>query len=168
MKGWIVGAAVTLSAPAGAQDSCRLQPNGVDACERARALQADVAPSLPTKISANMTMVSIVADKRLVAVQAVWHFKQAEIDDRIVISGQTGLSIRQRMQILTANAVCSHPQLSAFVFIGGQVRYSYRTDDGFIFAEPTVEKCPPLPSREPQMMLRGPMGQPSPDPFAAK
>ena len=109
----ILGAALASNARAASEDGpeCFSKFTKFNVCEKAREAQAGLAATLPMKLNANITMSTAVADLTL------------------------------KMDVATKNSVCSLGLMAAFVRLGGQVQYLYRTLDGSIVLSPVVAAC---------------------------
>lgn len=110
-------------------------------CEKARELHRALAPLLPIKVSANATMsAAIVAGPRVIIVGS-WNMTKSQLDQSLRARNLSPSQFQDRMQQQTQNAICSMKIIPAFVRLGGQVEYIYKTTDGYVFASPTVTFC---------------------------
>jgi hypothetical protein len=110
-------------------------------CEKAREAQAGLAATLPVKMNANITMSTAIATGPRVIITAVWNIDKAEFDARLKANTMTVADLTLKMEVATKNSVCSLDLMAAFVRLGGQVQYAYRTLDGFIVLSPLVAAC---------------------------
>ena len=139
----ILGAALASSARAAAEDGpeCFSKFTKFNVCEKAREAQVGLAATLPMKMNANITMsTAIVSGPRLV-ITAIWNIDKAEFDARLQANNMTVADLALKMDVATKNSVCSMDVMAAFVRLGGQVQYAYRTLDGFIVLSPLVAAC---------------------------
>lgn len=102
-----------------------------------------IAKQLPMKLNKEMTAATIVAAGPRLAMVTIWHFKRNDLDSMIVANYQTRIEAEVAMQQMTRNAVCSDRVMGAFVRLGGQIQYIYKTDDQFVVFAPLVNKCEP-------------------------
>jgi hypothetical protein len=112
-----------------------------NACEKAREAQAGLAATLPMKLNTNITMSTAIVQGPRVIITAIWNIDKAEFDARIHANSTTAVDLTLKMDAATKNSVCSAEALAAFVRLGGQVQYAYRTLDGFIVLSPLVTVC---------------------------
>ncbi|MGY3489638.1 hypothetical protein ACVW1C_007521 [Bradyrhizobium sp. USDA 4011] len=93
------------------------------------------------KMNANITMSTAIAIGPRVIIAAVWNIDKAEFDARLKANNTTVADLASKMDIATKNSVCSLDVMAAFVRLGGQVQYLYRTLDGTIVMSPLVAAC---------------------------
>lgn len=132
-----------LTNPAVAEDGkdCFSPMTKFNICEMAREMQRELAASLPVKMNANITlsMASVVGPR--IAVIAIWHKKKSEVDALLQQGGMSLSDLEARMAQATRNVVCSQSALAAFIRLGGQVQYFYRTDDAITVMSPLISAC---------------------------
>jgi hypothetical protein len=136
--------AAMASAGASAQDGpeCFSKFTNFNVCEHAREAQAGLAVTLPMKMNTNITMSAAVVQGPRIIVTAIWNIDKAEFDARINANSTTLADLTLKMDAATKNSVCSTDALAAFVRLGGQVQYAYRTLDGVMVLSPLVTACP--------------------------
>jgi hypothetical protein len=129
--------------PAAAQDGpeCFSKFTNFNVCEKAREARAGLAVTLPMKLNTNITMSTAIVQGPRVIVTAIWNIDKAGFDARIHANSTTAADLTLKMDVATKNSVCSAGALAAFVRLGGQVQYAYRTLDGFIVLSPLVTAC---------------------------
>src|SRR5262245_57724712 len=134
---------VFLTAGAAAQDreECFSKLTRYNVCEKAREMQRTVAPSLPMKMNANITMSTIAVDGPRVIITAIWHTKKSDVDSSLRAGGISLAELDTRMSQATRNSVCGEATMAAFIRLGGQVQYAYKTEDGHILLKPVVTAC---------------------------
>jgi hypothetical protein len=71
---------------------------------------------------------AIVQGTRII-ITAIWSIDKSEFDARIQANSTTLADLNSRMAAATKNSVCSMDVMAAFVRLGGQVQYAYRTLD---------------------------------------
>lgn len=111
-------------------------------CERARQIQAELAPQLPMTISSQMTLVSAHAFGKRVTVVANWNLTKAQLDEMVRAEGLASDEMTKLMQQMTTNNVCSGTFMAPFIRSGGQIEYTYRSIDFFRLYSPIVTTCP--------------------------
>lgn len=135
--------AVPLAIPAVAQDGkeCFSSMTKFNVCEAAREIQRELAASLPMKMNANITlsMASVVGPR--IAVIAIWHKKKSEVDASLQQSAMSLSDLEVRMAQATRNLVCSQAAMAAFLRLGGQVQYIYRTEDAITVMSLIISAC---------------------------
>ncbi|MBR0870052.1 hypothetical protein JQ633_06765 [Bradyrhizobium tropiciagri] len=139
----ILGAALASNVRAAAEDGpeCFSKRTKFNVCEKAREAQAGLAATLPLKMNANITMsTAIVVGPRLI-LTAIWNIDKAEFDARLRANNTTVADLTAKMDVATQNSVCSMELMAAFVRLGGQVQYLYRTLDGATVLSPLVAAC---------------------------
>ncbi|MET4233364.1 hypothetical protein ABIA85_006657 [Bradyrhizobium sp. LA6.10] len=128
------------STASGAEDGpeCFSQYTKTNVCGYARTAQAAVAPTLPMKASANLTIVSVAAaGPRLVYVAAM----SSSAAEAEAMARARGISMQDwaaQVDDYTRNSVCSMEALAAFVRLGGEVQYFYKGSDGRVLFSPLV------------------------------
>jgi hypothetical protein len=138
----ILAALIVTTGGASAQDGpdCFSSATSFNACAYARNLAAEQAPSLPKTISSEMTVSSIAAVGRRITFYLTWARTKAQVEREMV--GQTIVEVAARAQATTVNSVCSQAPTAAFIRLGGEIQYLYKTTDGFVVLSPTVTTCP--------------------------
>jgi hypothetical protein len=139
----ILSAALACNAGAATQDGpeCFSKFTKFNVCEKAREAQAGLAATLPMKLNANITMSTVIVQGPRVIITAIWNLDKAEFDARILANNTTLADLTLKMDAATKNSVCSLDVMAAFVRLGGQVQYAYRTLDGFTVLSPLVTAC---------------------------
>jgi hypothetical protein len=135
--------ATLVGAGASAQDGpeCFSKLTKFNVCEKAREAHAGLVATLPMKLNTNITMSTAIVQGPRIIITAVWNIDKAEFDARINANSTTVADLTLKMDAATKNSVCSAGVLAAFVRLGGQVQYAYRTLDGFIVLSPLVTAC---------------------------
>lgn len=132
-----------LANPAVAEDGkeCFSPMTKFNVCEKAREMQGELAASLPMKMNANITLsMASVAGPRI-AVIAIWHKQKAEVDALLQQGGMSLSDLDARMAQATRNVVCTQAAMAAFIRLGGQVQYLYRTEDAITVMSPVISAC---------------------------
>ncbi len=126
-----------------AQDSasCFSKYTKYNVCEKARELQAALAPTLPMKMNANITMSAVSAAGPRVIVIGIWNSTKSQMEETLKAGNLPLAHFQERMQRATTNSVCSQTIMPAFIRLGGQVQYIYKTGDQYVFASPVVTAC---------------------------
>lgn len=93
------------------------------------------------KMNANITMSTAIVQGPRLIVTVIWNIDQAVFDTRLQANNTTVADLTLKMDVATKNSVCSLDVMAAFVRLGGQVQYTYRTLDGFIVLSPLVAAC---------------------------
>jgi hypothetical protein len=140
----ILGAALASNARAVAAadgPECFSEVTKFNVCEKARDTQARLAATLPMKMNANITMSTAIVQGPRLIVTVIWNIDQAVFDTRLQANNTTVADLTLKMDVATKNSVCSLDVMAAFVRLGGQVQYTYRTLDGFIVLSPLVAAC---------------------------
>ena len=139
----IFSGAAALS-PALAQDSeqCFSKYTRFNICQKAREIQVEFAKSLPQKMSNQVTASAVAVVGPRLILTATWQVTRSGLDERIQSSGMTPERLLQSMDTLTQNLVCSQETMAAFIRLGGEMQYVYRTLDGQVVASPSVRTCP--------------------------
>jgi hypothetical protein len=111
-------------------------------CEKAREYQHALAATLPMNLSANITLSTVAVIGPRVSITAIWHTSKADMDTSLGAGNMSHSDFEKRMDQLTRNSVCSQNAMAAFVRLGGQMQYIYKTEDQFVVLSPTVTNCP--------------------------
>lgn len=138
----ILGAALARNARA-AEDGpeCFSHLTKFNVCEKAREAQAGLAATLPMKMNTSITMSTAIVQGPRIIITAIWNIDKAEFHARLQASNMTVADLNSKMDVATKNSVCSMDVMAAFVRLGGQVQYLYRTLDGFVLLSPLVGAC---------------------------
>ena len=138
-----LGATLEGNAGASAQDGseCFSRFTKFNVCQKAREAQAGLAATLPMKLNANITMSTAIVQGPRVIITAIWNIDKSEFDARLQANNMTVADLTLKMDVATKNSVCSLGLMAAFVRLGGQVQYLYRTLDGSIVLSPVVAAC---------------------------
>lgn len=106
--------------------------------EYARTAQSRAAPTLPMKLNADTTLVSVAAvGPRIVFVAAM----SLLADDAEAMAKSHGITMHdwaKRVEEYTRNSICSMNMMAAFVRLGGEVEYVYKAADGRVLFSPMV------------------------------
>jgi hypothetical protein len=138
----ILGAALASNARAASEGpDCFSKFTKFNVCEKAREAQAGLAATLPMKLNANITMSTAIVQGPRVIITAIWNIDKSEFDARLQANNMTVADLTLKMDVATKNSVCSLGLMAAFVRLGGQVQYLYRTLDGSIVLSPVVAAC---------------------------
>lgn len=57
-------------------------------------------------------------------------------------SGTTLDELARKIELMTHNHVCSIKVMAAFIGLGGQIQYLYKTEEGLTVLSPVVTSCP--------------------------
>ena len=87
------------------------------------------------------TLVTAVVAGTKSIINASFQMTKAGAEALAAERGITVVSWNEKMVEYTRNSVCSDDVLSAFVRIGGQLQYVYKTLDGFPIFQPEVAGC---------------------------
>jgi hypothetical protein len=109
--------------------------------QKAREVQPEFAAALPMNLNANITMSTAVVLGPRIILTAVWNIEKAALDARLQANTMTLVELSAKMDATTKNSVCSLDVMAAFVGLGGQVQYLYKTVDGFVVLSPVVTAC---------------------------
>lgn len=97
------------------------------------------------KLNAAITLSFATVVGPRITIIAIWRIAKSELDSSLTINGMTLPDLAAKMQNATANSVCGQPADGAFVRLGGQIEYVYRTLDGFDVIRAPVISCPNPP-----------------------
>jgi hypothetical protein len=110
-------------------------------CEMARAVVAAVAPSLPQRISENMTITSMVSIGNYINTTVRLNYSENFLDTRLRDMNVERQVIDDAMWANTQNMVCTSSDLAPFVVAGGVVGYIYLFNDGVMYLQMEVDVC---------------------------
>ena len=86
-----------------------------------------------------LSMVAVVGPRLVLT--SIWHSNKSDIDASRRVGGTSPADADERMSQAARNGVCSQARLSAFVRLGGQVQYVYKSEDGHVVLAPVVTAC---------------------------
>lgn len=112
-------------------------------CQYAREAQQKMAENLPMKINQNLTMSTVIAVGPRMVMTANFQMTEAQAQEFARSRGFSMEKWSERIDDATRNTVCASEQLKAFVGLGGQIQYVYRTLDGQQIFAPKVSSCNP-------------------------
>ncbi len=93
------------------------------------------------KMNANITLAMVAADGPRVVIVAIWHINKPDLDASLLAGGMSLADLDARVSQATHNSVCTQAFMAAFLRLGGQVQYLYKTEDGHIVLSPVVTEC---------------------------
>jgi hypothetical protein len=139
----LMAATILTANTAFAQDGkeCFSEVTKYNVCEKARDIQRTVAPSLPMQMSANITLSMVSVAGPRVIIMAIWRINKPDLDNSLRAVGMSLTDLGARMSQFTRNSVCSQDFMAAFIRLGGEVQYLYKTDDGYVVLSPVVMAC---------------------------
>ena len=126
--------ALAQTAAAQSNSACVSRSGGVDLCERARAIEREVAPQLPARVHANATFQSISAVGPRIVVTVILHAGRR--------SDPALLKLRAIMPRVTRSLLCRQELTASFVRQGGEIRYVYRLEEGSTAFTISLRACP--------------------------
>jgi len=137
------GFILPLAGPALGQvpDECKVKNGPIDLCATARTISDRLAPALPMRVSAEMTITMIMASGNRVIMTATWELTEAQYREQLTIRHITPEQFEAHMQRLTQRLACGKEAASAFVNLGGQIQYSYVSSDGHPIVAPIIDNC---------------------------
>ena len=137
-----IALSLTFIGLADAQD-LRCAPNliGENICLLAETIETEMASQLPIAAGDQITLNSITADGSVVTVMGRWAMTSQEFLGPLLQSSLTMSEFRQQGYDSTIRMACSAEPLSAFVGLGGEVRYMYYTTDDVRIFEVLVVHC---------------------------
>ncbi len=109
-------------------------------CQKAREIQSQM-PALPFKIDADVTLVEVKASGPRLELTAVWHLTQAQINDALLSGGMTETLLSFKAKRMTANFLCGHSTLAAFVRLKGEIEYTYTSEQGHVLSSIVAREC---------------------------
>jgi hypothetical protein len=140
----IIIACMMASAPsalAQGPEECRANYGNVDLCAAAQTIRGHVAPRLPLRLAADMTVTTISATGRRITMSATWGLTKAQFREQLTIRHITAEQFAGHLERLTKRLACSSKPEAAFVTLGGEIEYHYVTSDGYAIAEPVIISC---------------------------
>lgn len=146
-RAWKILSAIVLLpflvSPSAAADGpeCFSKYTKMNICEYARGAHAEMVNVLPMKLSNNVTIVTAVVVGPRLVMGASFQMTKAAAEALATERGITMTAWADKIAEATTNSVCGDKQLSAFVRLGGQVQYVYKTLDGFPIFQPAVTSC---------------------------
>lgn len=123
-------------------DPCYPNLIRTNVCDIARQLQEAAAPALPMAISREVVLVSVLAFGPRVTLVGMWQYTQAELETLFAQYGMTLADLKKKMDQQAATFACSQETTAAFIELGGEVEYIYRTKDGFNLRDIVLKDCP--------------------------
>lgn len=128
---------------ANAEDRDRCFPNYIkfDVCAEAEKIQTLMAESLPQQVNENMTMQHVVAVGPRLGLVVIWQFSDEDMSRGLRTANMSKAELELKMYKQTVAHVCGQKQMAAFVDLGGEFQYFYRTLDGTPYSSPLVQNC---------------------------
>lgn len=125
----------------GQDNECFAEGSSFDVCESAKRLQEEAAPELPMTVSSDLIMDAVVAVGPEVTFGVRWKSNWEQLQAKMVLNNKDVDALSEELQRNADNAVCSSKVMRAFVTLGGQIAYAYRSSDGFNFFTARVAEC---------------------------
>lgn len=118
-------------------------PNLVDmnVCNFAKEMQQKAAPSLPMQMSQNLMLEKIMAFGPRLVMSSVWKLSKDDLEKNLVMNSMTMGGLAEKMRGMTQTLVCGREEPRAFVRLGGEVEYSYMTQDGHPITSVVIKEC---------------------------
>jgi DNA-binding CsgD family transcriptional regulator len=113
----------------------------MDLCAAARTIRDHVAPNLPARLAADMSLTTITATGRRIIMSATWGLTEAQYREQLKIRHISEEQFAAHLQRLTTRLACSSKPEAAFVTLGGEIEYHYVASDGYPIAAPVVRAC---------------------------
>ncbi|WP_286296476.1 hypothetical protein [Aminobacter sp. SS-2016] len=123
-------------------DECFSPATRYNVCEAAAKFQQELAKSLPMQVSNNVTIQSALVIGPRLSINAIWTLSNAELTGMLQAGGVTKAQIIEKLGAQTKSLVCGQPATGAFVRLGGEVQWNYRTSDAVPVASALVDDCP--------------------------
>jgi hypothetical protein len=123
-------------------DSCLSPITQYDVCKKAKEIQSQLSAALPMRLNQEMIMETVIVSGPRLAISATWNMLKSELDSRLELNFTNIGSLKKNIEDNTIRYVCSNELLSAFVRLGGNLQYIYKTRDGFLIHSPIVTNCP--------------------------
>lgn len=103
-------------------------------CAKAREIQAGVAPGLPLQVSREVRLTGIVAMGPRITISAILNMTKAALLAKAPNPDDTA-------QQMADIAVCSEELLAAFIRLGGEIQFTYRSSDNLDLFSPVIRSC---------------------------
>ena len=132
---------VTLAGDVIAQDECFPNLIKFDICAQARTIQSKMASTLPMRLNAEITLQHIIAIGSRLSMTVVWHLSNSKLQSRMSAASMSRDDLKAKMEAQTDSMVCGDDALAAFVGLGGEIQYVYRTEDAVPVYSPLVTTC---------------------------
>jgi hypothetical protein len=129
------------SALAQVPEGCRANYGEVDLCAAARTIRDHVAPKLPARLAADMSLTTITATGRRIIMSATWGLTEAQFREQLNIRHITAEQFAAHLERLTKGLACTSKPEAAFVTLGGEIEYHYVASDGYAIAAPVITTC---------------------------
>jgi hypothetical protein len=142
--GAAAAAILTFAHGAAAQDGpdCFPEYTTINVCEKALEYQRKLASSLPMKWNGDgIPSTSTVIGRRIV-VTAIWHWRKADVNAWFRGGNMSLADLQASLSQMIRKSVCSNAELLAFLRLGGQMQYVYKTRDEFVVTATTIASCP--------------------------
>jgi hypothetical protein len=137
----VLASIAATSATAQVSKECRANYGEVDLCAAARTIRDHIAPTLPVRLAADMSLATITATGRRIVMSATWGLTEAQFREQLTIRHITAEQFAAHLQRLTKRLACSSKPEAAFVTLGGEIEYRYVASDGFAIAAPLIVSC---------------------------
>lgn len=92
-------------------------------------------------VSSDLIMDAVVAVGPEVTFGVRWKSNWEQLQAKMVLNNKDVDALSEELQRNADNAVCSSKVMRAFVTLGGQIAYAYRSSDGFNFFTARVAEC---------------------------
>src|SRR5262245_51991427 len=143
MRMVLAAALAVIAGPVMAQTTSECSPNseGCDVYEAAAMIQRHLASTLPMRVSREMVVTTVVVSGRRLVMTATWELTEVQFNDQLKAHNLTIERFQVKMQRFTQHMVCGLKPVAAFLRLGGEVQYSYVTNDGHPIVAPVIKGC---------------------------
>lgn len=124
------------------KDECAPNLIGFDVCKKARELADELAQQLPMKMSNELLVEKVFAEKGAVNLMAVLGYDKSYLESAARNGGIAMQDLLNNLKQATVNLMCQ-PKSStvAFVNLGGQIQYQYHFHDRTPFTTINIDRA---------------------------
>ena len=122
-------------------DVCKNNDKGIDVCEFAKNQQEDAAPNMPQRVSKNLIIKSVIANKNVLTFGAMLSYSREYLENAAKQGGKSMQVLEKQMNDMTQNLACSIPGMDEFINLGGEVELLYTFNTGHVYLLINVSSC---------------------------
>jgi hypothetical protein len=123
------------------KDECKPNLIGFDVCKKARELADEMSQQLPMKLSNELLVEKVFADKGVISLTAVLGYDESYLKSAAQDGGITMQDLLNKLKQGTANLMCQPKSATAaFINLGGKLQYQYQFNNRAPYATVNIDR----------------------------
>lgn len=122
-------------------DECKPNLTGFDVCQSAKGLADNFSQKLPMKVSENVLLEKVSANKGLINLIASLNYDKSQLKSLLNAGNMTEDDLLNKFKESTINIVCQPKSATAaFINLGGRIRYVYYFKDKTLYTSVNIDR----------------------------